>query len=142
MGPLWSPREETRRFVELEKYNGETTNPSARGNNGRLDIRQTQVNPTNMTKKLITALSQATGFPEILDYNDPNTPLGPFTRYQLYQFPNGIRESADSAFLSNDIMTKDGHGVNGRKLKVSFQSTVTRVIFEQNKAKGVEFLKD
>lgn len=142
MGPIWSPREETRRFVELENYNGATTNPAARGKNGLLDIRQTQTNPTNMTKKFVAAISEATGFPEILDYNDPNTPLGPFTGYQLYQFPNGLRESADSAFLSSDIMTPDGHGKNGRKLKVSFRSTVTRVIFEQNKAIGVEFIKD
>ncbi|PIC96810.1 dehydrogenase [Sporosarcina sp. P26b] len=142
MGPIWSPQEETRRFVELENYNGETTNPSARGTNGRLDIRQTQVNPTDMTEKLVTAISQATGYPEILDYNDPNTPIGPFTRYQLYQFPDGIRESADSAFLSSDIMDPDGHGVNGRKLQVSFRSTVTRVIFEQNRAIGIEYIKE
>jgi choline dehydrogenase len=142
MGPIWSPQEETRRFRELENYNGQTTNPSARGHQGRLHIRQTQVNPTNMTRKITAAISQATGFPEILDYNDPNTPLGPFAGYQLYQRPDGIRDSADSAFLSGDIMTPDGRGVHGRKLKVSFRSTVTRVLFEQNRAIGVEYLKD
>lgn len=142
MGPIWSPKEETRRFAELENYNGATTNPEARGTNGRLDIRQTQVHPTNMTKKFTSAISQATGFPEILDYNDPDTPLGPFKSYQLYQFPDGIRESADSAFLSSDVMTANGQGVNGRKLQVSFRSTVTRVLFDQNKAVGVEYIKD
>lgn len=136
LGPIWSPQEETRHYVELENYNGTTTNPSARGRNGLLDIRQTQVKPTNMTKKISKAISQATGFPEILDYNDPNTPLGPFTRYQLYQLPNGIRASADTAFLSSN---KDGHEKN---LQISVRSTVTRVIFDQNTAVGVEFIKD
>lgn len=142
LGSIWSPEEETRRFKELENYNGWTTNPSARGNQGRLDIRQTQVNPTNVARKFVAAISQATNLPEILDYNDPNTPMGPFLRYQQYQTPNGVRASADSAFLSSDIMTPDGNGVNGRRLQLSFNSTVTRVIFEQNKAVGVEYLKD
>lgn len=142
MGPIWSPPEETRRFRELENYNGRTTNPSARGRHGRLHIRQTQAPPTDMTRKITEAMSLASGFPEILDYNDPNTPLGPFTSYQLYQRPNGIRDSGDSAFLSSDVMTPDGQGVNGRRLEISFRSTVTRVLFEQNRAIGVEYLKD
>lgn len=142
LGPIWSPEAETRRFKELENYNGWTTNPSARGSEGRLDIRQIQVNPTNVARKFVSAISQATNLPEILDYNDPNTPIGPFLRYQLYQNPNGIRASADSAFLSSDIITPEGIGVNGRRLTVSFNSTVTRIIFEQNKAVGIEFLKN
>lgn len=140
LGPIWSPEEETRHFKELEKYNGETTNPAARGYHGRLNIRQTQVNPTDMTKKITEAISEATGFLEILDYNDPRTPLGPFTSYQLYQRPNGVRESADTAFLSKDIMTPDGYGVDGRNLRVSFRSTATRVLFDRNEAIGVEYI--
>lgn len=136
LGPIWSPSEETRRFVEIENYNGETTNPAARGRNGLLDIRQTQVNPTDMTKKINKAITKATGFPEILDYNDPNTPLGPFTRYQLYQKPNGIRASADSAFLYSTEKVKRQNPT------ISVRSTVTRVIFEGNTAVGVEFIKD
>lgn len=139
LGPIWSPQEETRRFVEIENYNGETTNPVARGRSGLLDIRQTQVNPTRVTQKFTKAVAQATGLPEVLDYNDPNTPLGPFMRYQLYQKPNGIRASADSAFLYS---TAEKSSVNRQNPKISVRSTVTRVIFDQNTAVGVEFLKD
>lgn len=142
LGPIWSPTEETRHFKELEKYNGWTSNPSARGDQGRLDIRQTQINPTNVARKFVTAISQATYLPEVLDYNDPNTPIGPFLRYQLYQTPSGVRASADSAFLSSDIMTPEGKGVNGRKLDVSFNSTVTKIIFDGKRAIGVEFIKN
>ncbi|MCH5586047.1 GMC family oxidoreductase [Shimazuella sp. AN120528] len=142
LGPLWSPQEAITSFKELEDFNGETDNPNAHGYHGRIDIRQAPVNPTTMAEKLVLAMEQATGFPEILDYNDPNTPLGPFTRWQLFQKPNGHRESASTAFLSPDIMTSDGHGVNGRKLRVSFESTALRVLFRNKKAIGVAFLKD
>ncbi|MEN1986102.1 GMC family oxidoreductase [Paenibacillus hubeiensis] len=142
LGPLWSPRRATRRFKKLEKYNGETDNPSARGYHGRLDIRQAPVHPTSMAEKLTAAIEQATGFPEILDYNDPKTPLGPFTRWQLYQDPSGRRESSSKAFLSLDIMTPSGRGVKGRKLRVFFKSTALRVLFDQKRAAGVEFLKE
>lgn len=143
LGPIWSPKRETYQFSKLENYNGKTSNPDARGFKGRLDIRQTPVHPTDMVEKLVLAMEKATGLPRILDYNDPNTPIGPFTSWQLYQMPNGIRESADTAFLSADIMNEKGQGVNGRKLAVSFNSTVQRIIFDDNKsAIGVEFVKD
>jgi choline dehydrogenase len=143
LGPEWSPAKETAQFTKLENFNGTSSNPQARGTKGRLDIRQTPANPTNMAKKLVAAMEEATGFSEILDYNDPNTPLGPFLRWQLYQMPNGVRESADTAFLASDVMTKEGLGVDGRKLRVFFKSTALRVLFnEERRAIGVEFLKE
>ncbi|MBD0378923.1 GMC family oxidoreductase [Paenibacillus sedimenti] len=142
LGPLWSPGRAIRHFKRLEKYNGETNNPGAHGFKGRIHIRQAPVNPTVMAEKLVTAIELATGFQEILDYNDPKTPLGPFTRWQLYQKPNGRRESASTAFLSSDIMTSNGHGIKGRKLRVLYKSTVLRVLFSNKRAVGVEFLKE
>ncbi|PID04244.1 dehydrogenase [Sporosarcina sp. P2] len=143
LGPLWSPEQQTYQFSQLENYNGQTENPNARGYNGQLDIRQAPANPTTMAEKLVTAMEKATGFARILDYNDPNTPLGPFTRWQLYQTPYGQRESADTAFLSSDVLTENGEGVNGRRLLVSYNSTVQRVIFDnERRAIGVEFLKE
>ncbi|WP_336788583.1 GMC family oxidoreductase [Paenibacillus sp. MMO-177] len=142
LGPQWSPQQAVRRFKELEKYNGETDNPAARGYHGRIDIRQAPNHPTSMAKKLVAAIEKATGFPEILDYNDPDTPLGPFSRWQLYQNPNGRRENSSAAFLSQDIMKPDGRGVNGRRLRVLFNSTALRVIFSNKRAKAVEFLQD
>lgn len=143
LGPSWSPEKETKQFVRLENYNGRTDNPDARGFKGRLNIRQNPVNPTDMAEKLVSAIEEATGIPRILDYNDPDTPIGPFTRWQLYQRPDGVRESSDTAFLSSDIINKKGQGVDGRRLVVSFNSTVQRVIFDRNKrAIGVEFVKN
>lgn len=142
LGPIWSPEAMVRRFQEIEIYNGNTTAPETRGYNGQLHIRQTQTPPTTMTKKVTEAIARATGFREITDYNDPHTPLGPFTSYQLYQRPDGIRDSADTAFLNRSVMTRTGEGVAGRRLRVSFRSTVTRVLFNGNKAIGVEYIQD
>lgn len=142
LGPLWSPEQETYQFAKLENYNGATYNPYARGYGGRLNIRQTPAYPTDMVEKMVSAMERATGLSRILDYNDPNTPLGPFTRWQLYQMPDGQRESADTAFLSPDVMTVSGQGVNERKLTVYYNSTALRVIFDNEKrAIGVEFLR-
>jgi choline dehydrogenase len=56
LGPLWSPLQATRTFKKLEKYNGKTTNRAVHGFNGRIDIRQAPINPTNMAKKLVSAI--------------------------------------------------------------------------------------
>lgn len=142
LGPLWSPKNATRTFRKMENYNGKTNNKEVHGYKGLIDIRQAPENPTPMSKKLVSAIEKATGFRKILDYNDPKTPLGPFTRWQLFQQPNGRRESASTSFLSPDIMTTAGQGVNGRKLQVFFKSTALRVLFKNKRAIGVEFLKE
>lgn len=142
LGPLWSPRAVIRRFRRLEKYNGMTDNPEARGFRGRLDVRQAPADPTPTAQKLVLAIQLATGFPEILDYNNPETPIGPFTRNQYTQQPDGTRESSSTAFLSRDVVDEDGNGVNGRRLRVLTKSTAKRIIFNGKTAKGVEFLKE
>src|SRR5690625_464050 len=143
LGPLWSPERETYQFAMLENYNGMTYHPHTRGSGGPLNIRQTPVHPTAMTEKIVTSIEQATGFSRILDYNDPNTPIGPFARWQLYQKPNGIRESADTAFLTQQVITEDGFGVGGRRLRVLYNSTALRILFnEEKRAIGVSFVKN
>lgn len=142
LGPLWSAKHAIHSFRKLENYNGKTNNREVHGYNGRINIRQTPERPSTISKKLVAAIEQATGFNEILDYNDPKTPIGPFTRWQLYQQPNGQRESASTSFLSSDIMSPNGLGRNGRKLRVLFESTALRIIFKENRAIGIEFLRE
>ena len=142
LGKLWSPERTVKRFKQLERFSGETNNENAHGYHGRIDIRQAPAVPTSMAEKLTTAMERATGLPRILDYNDPRTPLGPFTRWQLYQKLNGQRESASTAFLSPYIVTPTGRGVHGRKLTVRYNTTALRILFSGKRAIGVEFLKE
>ncbi|PLS09473.1 GMC family oxidoreductase [Neobacillus cucumis] len=142
LGPMWSPHEAIETFKMLEDFHGDTNGPEYHGVKGRLNIRQTPDSPPKVSKKFVKAMEQATGFKRILDYNDPRTPLGPFTRWQLFQKKNGHRESSSTAFFSQDIMTSDGFGVNGRQLRVLYESTALRILFEGNTAVGVEVLME
>ena len=138
LGPRWSYDKAVEFFKKIENYNGATTNPPARGEQGPIDIRLVEESP--VAEQLVEAIEKATLIPKILDYNDPNTPMGPFISWQLYQNPNGERESASTAFLS-DIMNEKGKGVNGRKLVVYWNTTALRILFDDQCAEGVEFLR-
>lgn len=140
LGSRWSYDQALEFYKSIENYNGTTDNPDARGNQGRIDIRQAPEN--EIGEKLVEAIVQATGIPRILDYNNPDTPIGAFTSWQLYQKPNGERESASTAFLSSDIMDEKGRGVNGRKLVVYWNTTALRILFDDKCAEEVEFLRN
>lgn len=143
LGPMWSPANAQKAFVHLENYNGATTNPKARGYDGPLHIRQApRVVPT-ITKKFVDAIELGTGYPVILDYNDPTTPIGPFYRWQLYQFPNGQRESSANAFLFPSIIKHACNYLYGRNFTVSINSTVTKILLDYNlKAKGISYIEN
>lgn len=143
LGPMWSVSQSMNYLKQLENYNGWTYSPEFRGYHGPINIKQTPINIPKLTKKFVTAVEQGTGYPIILDYNDPNTPVGPFFQWQLYQQPNDLRDSAATAFLSPDVMTPDGFGVNGRRLRVLLKSTGLKVLFNKNKeAIGVKYLRE
>ncbi len=141
-GPNWSVNRITGIYKALENYNGVTTDPAARGFNGPLTIRQNP-NPTQVSTKFTQAITNATGFLPVIDYNDPNTPIGPSQQIQITQsVPDGIlRVSSVTAFLNESVMTPNGHGVNGRKLTVLFDSFALRTLWKGNKAIGVEYSK-
>jgi len=142
LGPIWSPYRAIESFKELERFFGEAYQPKFHGFRGRLSIRQAPANPPIVTRKLATAFSEATGVRQIEDYNNPLTPIGAFTRWQLFQKPTGERESSSTAFLSPDIVGPDGLGRHGRKLKVLYRSTALKILFEGRTAVGVEILKE
>lgn len=140
-GPLWSVERITRIYKKLEKYNGETTNPIFRGYRGPLNVFQVP-NPTKVSQTFTQGIIAATGLPFVLDYNDPLTPIGVSSQFQYtYKGARGrLRVSSAVAFLNDEVMTPEGFGVDGRKLRVHFDSTALRVIWEGNKAVGVEYL--
>ncbi|CAM2886300.1 Alcohol dehydrogenase [acceptor] [Legionella steigerwaltii] len=139
-GPLWSVSRILNTYIELEKYTGQTTNPAARGFNGPLPIRQ-EANSTQVSVKLTQAIMNATGVGFVLDYNDPNTPIGASTQLQYTQMgaDGPLRASSAIAFLNNNVMDQNGNGMNGRQLRVLFNSTASNVIWSGNKAVGVRY---
>ncbi len=142
LGKRWSPEQAIRHFKQLEKFQGEDENPKFHGYKGRINIRQAPTNPTVVSEKLVLAIVKATGVDRILDYNDPTTPIGAFTQWQLFQKPNGQRVSSSTAFLSPEVMGTDGYGENVRLLRVLYNTTVLRILFKGRRAIGVELLRE
>jgi choline dehydrogenase-like flavoprotein len=142
-GPNWSVSRITEIYKELENYQGKTTNAAVRGTEGPLPIRQAPF-PTQVSIKFTNAIIKATNLPFVLDYNDPNTPVGASTQFQYTQsLPNGdLRASSVATFLNDQVMTPDGHGVNGRKLRILFNTPALRTIWDGTTARGVEYLQD
>jgi len=144
-GPQWSVQILTNLYKQLEQYYGQTTDPAARGFSGPLTIRQVaQSQLSQVSQKFTQAIINATGFPFVLDYNDPNTPIGASTQLQYTQsIPDGsLRMSSAATFLNSSVITPAGLGVNGRKLQVFFDATALRTIWSGTTAVGVEYIQN
>lgn len=141
-GPLWSVPRISKIYKKLEKYKGSTNNPAARGHYGPIHVRQVSY-PGAISLKFSQAQINATGFPIVLDYNDPLTPIGvsPQLQYTQKGYHGRLRVSSATAFLNKKVMTSDGFGVKGRKLRVLFESIGLRTIWNGNTAVGVEYLR-
>jgi len=137
-GPEWSVPIILTTYKQLEKYHGETINQAIRGYSGPLEVRQDK--PSKLSQVFTAAEIQATGTPFVLDYNDPATPIGVSSQFQLTRkgHDSFYRVSSATAFL-DEVMHSDGTGKQKRKLKVLFESTALRTIWDGNKAIGVEY---
>ena len=141
-GPEWSVTSLLQAYKEMEDYDGKTANPYARGTKGQIKV--TQDPPASeLSKKFAAATTAATGIPFVTDYNNPNTPLSVSTQMQsAHRGHNGFyRVSSVTAFL-DQLMKSNGNGENGARLKVKFNSTALRVIWEGQTAVGVEYLQE
>lgn len=142
-GPAWSVERIRGIYKELEHYHGQTSNPVARGHHGPICTQQV-ANPSNVSVTFAKAVMQATGVPFVQDYNDPQTPIGASSQFQLtHKGKDGFyRDSGVNVFLNHNVMKSDGTGVKGRKLQVHLNSFALRTIWEGNKAVGVEYLQN
>lgn len=141
-GPEWSVEQITKLYTRLENYDGVTNDPEFRGHHGPINIRQ--VPASLVSTKFTTAIERGANVPFVLDCNDPLTPIGASSNVQLTQRgKNGkYRVSSVNAFLGKNVMSKNGHGKHGRKLRVLYNSAAQRIIWEGNKAVGVEFIQN
>ncbi len=143
LGEGWSVNDIFRRYKEMETYknaNGSPIGGPTRGNSGPIDIRRAPEFPTTDAINLTAATANplVENIPIVEDYNDPNTPLGAFSKWQNTVQPNLNRESSSTAFLGPNVMTVDGFGVGKRKgkLRVIVQAPASRIIFDKCKCKG------
>lgn len=133
-GDKWSPENVTKHFRELENFNGKAAKSDVHGLEGELNIRQNLQQTPVIVEKLVSAMENATGLKRVDDYNDPRTPIGPFTRYQVYQKPDGSRASASVCFLNEDVRKREN-------LIVLNHATATKILFSSDKtAEGVTYI--
>jgi len=141
-GPEWSVSRLLQAYKDMEDYEGKTANKRARGHHGPIHV--TQDPPASvLSKKFAEATTAATGIPFVSDYNNPETPLSVSTQIQsAHRGHDGFfRVSSVNAFLDR-IMKSNGNGKKGARLKVNFNSTALRIIWEGKTAVGVQYLQD
>jgi choline dehydrogenase len=141
----WSLYKILRTFRAFENYQGLITTPNARGQNGPVHVLQTPT-VSQMTKNVLLPATQAAfpGIPTVVDYNDPGIEncLDPRTQW-LIDSTGTKRVSSATAFLNSQVMTPDGYGVNGHKLRVLFDATIEKIVFHKGgRVKKVTFIKD
>lgn len=113
---------------ELELYTGTSQIVVERGANGPLstlqsNLAQSLANPFNI------ALSAASGAAQLPDYNVSNGATA-VTALQQWIRLDETRSYAANAFLDTSVVTPDGFGVNGRRLRIISPAQGTRILFD------------
>lgn len=137
-GPEWSAKPVYAAYKEIENFYGPTTHPETHGYHGLMAIRA-GIPDSKATPDFIDAVKTTLNPPIIDDYNYPKTPIGLFTNWQYFEFPDSTRASASRTFLNPYVIDKDGKGQHGRRLQVLTQTTATGVIWSKKhptKVKG------
>ena len=145
VGPDWTADKVYAAYKEMESFVGFADACNTHGFNGLMAIRA-GIPDSNSTQHFIDAINSVNppGNVPIIDYNCPETPMGHFRPWQLWQFPDGTRASSSRTFLNSNIVDANGRGVNGRKLQVLTQTTATHLKWSKcgNRVKGVFAVKN
>ncbi|MGE0009913.1 MAG: GMC family oxidoreductase [Candidatus Babeliales bacterium] len=145
LGSDWSLEKTRKRYKKLETYIAPFPTSPARGTNGPWTNIALPFNPTEDDQYLFNAMTVVSGMPPVLDFNNPETPNGAFLQWDTQErIENGsfLREATSYAFLDETVMTPNGVGVNGRKLRVHLRSTAIDLIWKNNKVIGVRYTQD
>lgn len=136
---LWGPKEAFDNYKEFERYYGDSDDL---GRFGDLAISQVPREPSSMGAKIVLAIN---GYDApTVNYNDRETPMGGFTKWDLTQHQDGRRSSSSNSFLKELLVNVNGDSASSadQRLMVLFRSTATRILWDGNRAAGVFFLKD
>ncbi len=123
--------------VETYTPNGTVANTLERGSRGPIYVTQ---NPPVDANPLAIGMSTATGAPLVSDYNDPTEGNTGVSAYQQFITPPPFshRSFSINGYLPDSVVTPEGRGRHGRKLRIVSHAHVSRILFDGNKAIGVE----
>jgi choline dehydrogenase len=127
----------------LEKYTPHDTiaNPTQRGFFGPISVTQ---NPP-VDSELADAMADVAGAPLVSDYNNAllsNVSTGAVQQFVTAGENNRRSFSAYDFTPIGEIIDNKGRGLNGRKLRVMGNAVVSRILFDGNKAIGVQYLRN
>jgi len=100
---------------------------SQRGLHGPLEITQFPNLDTN--SPIINAISQVTNTPFLPDYNISSAAVC-ISPFQAYVNPKTLNRSYGYNFLPESILSFDGHGKMGRRLRVISEALAEKVLFK------------
>lgn len=135
-------------FAADENYVGVTQVPAERGNGtsagGFLTITQFPQSSLSFDP-FAQAIQTGTNTPILDDYNVTGADLSISANQNFIiqtntpNFGDGIRQFSPN-FLDSTMVSPEGLGLNGRKLRIQSGATVVRIIFSGTKAIGVEYI--
>lgn len=130
----WGPLNALAIYKRLEKFNGVPGfyDPVVHGRRGPFQIRQATANLAAANHFVVSLVNL--GYPEIDDYNDPETPIGAFSYWQLTQKRDRNRESSATAFLPGNLRKKGDNFYQSRNKNLS--------LYTNAKAKRIHFSKN
>jgi choline dehydrogenase-like flavoprotein len=137
--------------IETFTPQGVAANFNERGKGGPLSVVQLYAPITSTSEPFIYAMAtnpsfQNTNVGILNDYNDPTQGDVGFSSRQAFQTlpPNSRRSfAALDLFPIGKIIDKNGNGLNGRKLKITSNALVSKVLLKDEKkvkAIGVEYI--
>jgi choline dehydrogenase len=126
----------------IEKYEGGTEAPNERGTHGALNMMQNG-DPTGVA--LVNAMAQAYDVPALQDYNVNVGNVVSAAQRLVKLTPDNRRVRVWGAdLLPANIVDREGNAVDGRKLRILYNSTVDKIHFEDpndpNRATHVSFV--
>ncbi|MCE5318713.1 MAG: GMC family oxidoreductase [Parachlamydia sp.] len=124
--------------VPAENYS--IANYKQRGDSGLIDIIQLSqpIAPITFYNDIGTLPGVGVGLP--VDYNDPSESTVGISAPQRFNTPDPVRtRSFSSRSYIDPIVDLNGDGLNGRKLKIKSGAFVSRVLFRNKTAIGVEY---
>jgi len=127
----------------LETYTPDDTiaDPTQRGCCGPIAVTQ---NPP-VDSELAIAMAEVGGAPMVSDYNNAllsNVSTGAVQQFVTSGDDNRRSFSAYDFTPIGEIMDNKGRGLHGRKLRVMGNAVVSRILFDGDKAIGVQYLRN
>lgn len=152
LAPVWTVNGIVQAQKEIETFNG-LSDPGVRGRYGPYQITQVPIYPQPplvMAQKIVNALEQSLGLPHVLDYSNPDTPLGPTLTWQLFVDKSGKRSYPQTNVLNASVVKQQkGYmpGVGGRDVMIFLRAQVTALLFDNSdggclRVVGAIFLRD